>query len=103
MSRFWQRFQSIASAYRQQKIVGKLNWLFYFLMALIVANTLIVLVSLYVVYDRNRTLSELNGFVTQVGQVEVSQLRFRLAHKREDALKARYALNRALAIFLALP
>ena len=103
MSRFWQRFQSIASAYRQQKIVGKLNWLFYFLMALIVANTLIVLVSLYVVYDRNRTLSELNGFVTQVGQVEVSQLRFRLAHKREDALNARYALNRAQAIFLALP
>jgi len=34
MSRFWQQFQSIASAYRQQKIVGKLNWLFYFLMAL---------------------------------------------------------------------
>lgn len=103
MSRFWQRFQSIASAYRQQKIVGKLNWLFYFLMALIVANTLIVLVSLYVVYDRNRTLSELNGFVTQVGQVEVSQLRFRLAHKREDALNARYALNRAQAILLTLP
>ena len=103
MSRIWQRFPSIASAYRQQKIAGKLNWLFYFLMALIVANTLIVLISLYVVYDRNGTLSELDGFVEQIGQVEISQLRFRLAHKREDALNARYALNRAQSILLTLP
>ena len=96
-------FPCFASAYRQQKIVVKLNWLFYFLLTLIVANTLVVLISLYIMYDRNTTLSALDGFVEQVSQVEISQLRFRLEHKREDALNARYALNRAQSILVTLP
>ncbi len=103
ISRFGRWFPGFASAYQQQKIAGKLNWLLYFLLALIVANTLVVLVSLYIMYDRNTTLSALDGFVEQVGQVEISQLRFRLAHKREDALSARYALNRAQSILATLP
>ena len=103
ISCFGRWFPGFASAYQQQKIAGKLNWLLYFLLALIVANTLVVLVSLYIMYDRNTTLSALDGFVEQVGQVEISQLRFRLAHKREDALNARYALNRAQSILATLP
>lgn len=103
ISRLGRWFPGFASAYRQQKIVVKLNWLFYFLLALIVANTLVVLISLYIMYDRNTTLSALDGFVEQVSQVEISQLRFRLEHKREDALNARYALNRAQSILVTLP
>ena len=103
ISRLGRWFPGFASAYRQQKIVVKLNWLFFFLLALIVANTLVVLISLYIMYDRNTTLSALDGFVEQVSQVEISQLRFRLEHKREDALNARYALNRAQSILVTLP
>ena len=103
ISRLGRWFPGFASAYRQQKIVVKLNWLFYFLLTLIVANTLVVLISLYIMYDRNTTLSALDGFVEQVSQIEISQLRFRLEHKREDALNARYALNRAQSILVTLP
>ena len=103
ISRLRRWFPGFASAYRQQKIVVKLNWLFYFLLTLIVANTLVVLISLYIMYDRNTTLSALDGFVEQVSQIEISQLRFRLEHKREDALNARYALNRAQSILVTLP
>ena len=103
ISRLGRWFPGFASAYRQQKIVVKLNWLFHFLLALIVANTLVVLISLYIMYDRNTTLSALDGFVEQVSQIEISQLRFRLEHKREDALNARYALNRAQSILVTLP
>ena len=68
ISRLGRWFPGFASAYRQQKIVVKLNWLFYFLLALIVANTLVVLISLYIMYDRNTTLSALDGFVEQVSR-----------------------------------
>ena len=102
MFRFWRRFPGLGSDYNQQKIAGKLNLLLFLLMALIVVNSVIVFFSLYVVYTRNENLSALESFVEQVDQVEISQLRFRLSHQREDALSTRYSLNRAQSILSML-